>query len=84
MSTLTRLRLEIALGVGCIALIALTAAWPDWIEALFGVDPDGGSGALEWGLVVVAACALALPWHGVRGLRRLAVASSSSSSSDGR
>ncbi len=69
---------EIAFGAGCVALLALTVAWPDWIEGVFGVDPDAGSGALEWGLVVLAACAFALPWHGVRGLRRIAPASSSS------
>jgi hypothetical protein len=34
----------------------LTAAQPDWIEAVFGVDPDRHSGAVEW--VVVAGCAL--------------------------
>jgi hypothetical protein len=73
-----RCRAEIALGAACFALLALTAAWPDWIEAIFGVEPDGGSGAVEWGLVaVLAACAFGLPWHGVRGLRRIAVAPSS-------
>jgi hypothetical protein len=37
-------------------LAILTAAQPDWIEAVFGVDPDRHSGAVEW--VVVAGCAL--------------------------
>jgi hypothetical protein len=39
-------------------LLVLTLAWPEWIEEAFGVDPDGGSGALEWALVIVfAICA---------------------------
>lgn len=63
---------EIGLGAACLVLLVLTAAWPEWIEAIFGVEPDGGSGALEWALVVVlAVCAFGLPWHGVRGLRRV-------------
>jgi hypothetical protein len=33
----------------------LTAIWPDWIETLFGVDPDNHSGAVEWGVVLVLA-----------------------------
>jgi hypothetical protein len=29
-----------------------TAIVPDWLEVVFGVDPDAGSGALEWAVVL--------------------------------
>ena len=35
------------------ALAAATVIAPQWIEGLFGVDPDQGSGAIEVALVVV-------------------------------
>jgi hypothetical protein len=45
-----RKRFWIELGVAASAsfLSLLAIAWPDWIEAVFGVSPDGGDGALEW------------------------------------
>jgi hypothetical protein len=51
-------------------LFALTLVWPDWIEAAFGVDPDGGNGALEFLVAAVfLAVALALGRHVARELR---------------
>jgi hypothetical protein len=44
--------------------------WHDWIELIFGVDPDNGSGAAEWlvvGLLLSAAVSFAIAarfeWH---------------------
>jgi hypothetical protein len=31
----------------------VTVVWQDWIEAVFGVDPDGGDGSVEWAIVVL-------------------------------
>jgi hypothetical protein len=45
------------LAVVSVVLLVLALAWSDWIEALFGVDPDHGGGSLEW--VVVGSTALA-------------------------
>jgi hypothetical protein len=43
-----RFWLEIMLGsiTGCLAVVTLF--WHDWIEAVFGVDPDSGNGSAEW------------------------------------
>jgi hypothetical protein len=46
------------LAVVCGFLLLLTLIWRDWIEEAFGVDPDGGSGALEWAIVIGLALAL--------------------------
>jgi hypothetical protein len=43
---------ESACAVLAFALAVLTLISREWIEVIFGVDPDGGSGALEWGLLL--------------------------------
>jgi len=59
----------LASAAGLLAVI--TAAWPDWIEAAFGVDPDGGDGTVEWLVVaVLAAVAVALGYGARREWRR--------------
>jgi hypothetical protein len=43
------------------ALLAfVTVLWPDWIERVFGIDPDRHSGSIEWVLVLVLVAAATL------------------------
>ncbi|HET7264635.1 MAG TPA: hypothetical protein VFL28_08195 [bacterium] len=44
----------------------------DWIETLFHISPDGGSGSLEVGIVAGAAVALAMVIAGAVGIRAAA------------
>jgi hypothetical protein len=46
-------RIETALSLLFAGLAIVTAFWPEWIETLFRVDPDGGNGAAEWLVVAV-------------------------------
>ena len=58
-----RLRIEVVLAVISAALCVLTLVTPEWIEALTGLEPDSGSGALEWvvaGVFLVAAVVAAV------------------------
>lgn len=54
---MVKARIEIILSVILGAATILTAVWPDWIEGLFGFDPDGGNGSVEWLIVAVLALA---------------------------
>ena len=51
----------IRLGLAAVSalLLVITFVWRDWIEIAFRVDPDRGSGWLEW-LVVLVAFSLSL------------------------
>ena len=62
---------EVGLGALSVTVLLLTVVWPDWIEAVFGLDPDGGNGGLEAAIVVVLAiCAVAAPTMARRELTR--------------
>jgi hypothetical protein len=50
-----RFWIEAALALVSGFLFLLTSVTPDWIERVFGVEPDAGSGAVEWGIVTVLA-----------------------------
>jgi hypothetical protein len=50
-----RFWVEAGLAVITLVLAIATAIWPTWIELVFGVDPDEGSGALEWAIVATLA-----------------------------
>ena len=64
--TVTRIRrrarfyVESALAVVFALTTGLLLWRPDWIEAFTGADPDHGSGAAEWILVIVSATATLL------------------------
>ena len=52
-----RFWIEVVLAVVTAALLLLTLISREWIEKVFGVEPDASSGALEWGIVVALAVA---------------------------
>jgi hypothetical protein len=58
-----RLWVELALGLASCILFLLTLATPEWIELVFRVDPDNGSGALEWAIVACLAVACSVLWR---------------------
>jgi len=61
-----RFWIEVAAAVICALAVAITLSSPQWIEAVFHVDPDEGSGALEWTVVVVL-CVFALGFVAAAG-----------------
>lgn len=65
--------LELACALVCAVLAVLTLAVHDWIEVVFGVHPDGGSGLVEVAIVAalfVVSAALAADVFRLRRLER--------------
>ena len=63
---------EAAAAFLSLALLLVTLVSRDWIEEVFGVDPDGGSGMVEWGIVIgLAVAALLSTTLATREWRRL-------------
>ena len=61
-SLTTGQRMSLVMAAACAAAVVLLAMWPrDWIEGVFGVEPDGGNGLLElMPIIVLALVAAAL------------------------
>jgi predicted naringenin-chalcone synthase len=63
MTVRKRCHVETSLAILAACLGVLTVSWPDWIEALTGLDPDAHNGCAEWLIVaglglVAAVCAV--------------------------
>jgi hypothetical protein len=72
MSILLRRRFWVEAFLGsCSGLLAIaTLFWRDWIEIVFGVDPDRRSGSIEWlivaflvGTTIALAVSARLEWR---------------------
>jgi hypothetical protein len=54
-----RFWVELCAAVTALLLLAAWIVNPTWIESATGLDPDAGSGAVEWLLTVLAAAVAA-------------------------
>jgi hypothetical protein len=50
-----RFWLEVALAILTAGAAIATIAWPEWIELVFGIEPDEGNGTLELGVTLTIA-----------------------------
>ena len=50
-----RFLIEAGLGTATFVLMVVTLVWHDWIEIVFGVDPDNHNGLFEWLVVAILA-----------------------------
>ncbi|HJQ44204.1 MAG TPA: hypothetical protein VJ831_14035 [Jatrophihabitantaceae bacterium] len=57
MSLRRRFWTEVVLASAALLFAVLTLLWKDWIEVVFGIDPDHHSGATEWLIAAVATVA---------------------------
>jgi hypothetical protein len=48
-----RFWLEVMMAAVSAGLLVLTVVSHEWIEVIFGVDPDRGDGTLEWAITAV-------------------------------
>lgn len=48
-----RFWLETGMATVTAILFVITLIWHSWIEVLFNIDPDQGSGTLEWLIVSI-------------------------------
>jgi len=51
-----RFWIESVLATTAGILAVVTTIWGEWIEVVLRVDPDAGSGSLEWMMVAALAC----------------------------
>jgi hypothetical protein len=75
-----RRRFWVAVGLDALSaiLFLLTLLIPDWIEAVFRVDPDQRSGSLEWAIVAALFFTIAVSslvahrewWRAAHGVSR--------------
>src|SRR5437773_10449803 len=56
-----RFWLELSSAAMSVVTLVLAIVWRDWIETVLGINPDGGSGSLEW-LVVGSIVASGIVW----------------------
>ncbi len=68
--------LECASALCSGTLFLLTLLWPDWIEAIFGIEPDSRGGWLEMALAVssLAATLIAASLARIERIRTLTAA----------
>lgn len=65
MNTRGRLSLCVVLAATATALGVVTLIEPTWIESAIGIDPDKGSGGLEWLVVAASLVASVCLWSAV-------------------
>lgn len=67
---------EVTVAACTSGLFLVSLVWRDWIEALFGVDPDHHNGSIEWLIVAATLVTAAFFFTAARRDWRRAVVSS--------